>query len=146
MQIVFFSCFHCFTECSWALVSEIRNGYKNPSEFDDLWVQLYCFIIPLPYTKLEISFKYKYWYTIYVSFLFSLYKNLSLVVDNPETAYPNVKTVWSRFQSLFGVSGGLLFYSHAFERYYTQALQTFYDDNVQYIEFRAMLPPVSILH
>ncbi|KAL5007348.1 hypothetical protein ScPMuIL_016154 [Solemya velum] len=71
-----------------------------------------------------------------------LVRNMSLVVDDPDIAYPTVNAAWRRFTELFQTINGLFQYAPAFTAYYSEALKEFYEDNVQYIEVRALLPPV----
>lgn len=68
---------------------------------------------------------------------------MTLIVDDPFKVYPNTDVVWQRFYALFGASDGLVFYEPVFKAYFYEALQEFYDDNVQYIEFRGLLTKVS---
>ena len=68
---------------------------------------------------------------------------MSLIVNDPDTAYPNQNMVWKRFSSLFKAADGLIFYKPVFEAYFREALREYYEDNVQYFEFRALLTGVS---
>ena len=70
---------------------------------------------------------------------------MSLVVSDPHRAYPTQGAAWGRFGSIFKAISGLVTYVPIFKAYFRQALQTFYDDNVLYLEVRALLPPVSIV-
>uniref|UniRef100_T1P9Q7 Adenosine deaminase n=1 Tax=Musca domestica TaxID=7370 RepID=T1P9Q7_MUSDO len=61
------------------------------------------------------------------------------------TMYPIVKfqdnnEAWERFMSIFGLLDGLLFYAPVWADYYYNALEEFYADGVQYLEFRSTLP------
>jgi adenosine deaminase CECR1 len=71
-----------------------------------------------------------------------LYRNLTLVVDDPERSYPNADAVWSRFLSLFKATFGLVLHAPTFRAFFYEALQQFYDDNVQYMELRSLFNPV----
>ena len=69
---------------------------------------------------------------------------MTLIVDDPWHAYPTQHDVWMRFYSLFTAADGLSFYADIFKRYFIEAIHEFYMDNVQYFEFRALLPSVSV--
>jgi len=71
-----------------------------------------------------------------------LYKQLTLIIDEPEKVYPTVNVIWSRFVSAFLSTLDLLLYAPVFKSYFSEALQQFYDDGVQYIELRSVFPPV----
>ncbi|CAH1786916.1 unnamed protein product [Owenia fusiformis] len=72
--------------------------------------------------------------------------NMTLLVDDPVKAYPNIDAVWKKFLDTLGVADGLIFYAPIYKAYYYQALQEFYDDNVQYIEVRTLLSNVYELN
>jgi len=74
-----------------------------------------------------------------------LYKQLTLIVDEPEKVYPTVNIIWSRFVSAFLRTLDLLLYAPVFKSYFYEALQQFYDDGVQYIELRSVFPPVFVI-
>ena len=73
-----------------------------------------------------------------------LFKEMTMVVDKPEVAYPTSDAAWERFLQLFLTGYGLVFYAPVFEKFYYQSLLELYEDNVQYVELRGNLPPVSI--
>ncbi|XP_025317390.1 adenosine deaminase 2 isoform X2 [Canis lupus baileyi] len=75
-----------------------------------------------------------------------LLKNFTLMTENPEVAYANQAIVWSKFQSIFFTISGLVYYAPVFRDYVFQALEEFYQDNVLYLELRAMLFPVYELN
>ena len=60
-------------------------------------------------------------------------------------AYPDINTVWSAFESTLISASGIISYAPVFVDYFYQALQSFYDDNVQYVEIRTTIPEVSHL-
>ncbi|XP_045056502.2 adenosine deaminase 2 isoform X5 [Desmodus rotundus] len=72
----------------------------------------------------------------------SLLRNFTLVTGNPEAAYPNQDVLWSKFQTIFFTISGLISYAPVFRDYIFQGLQEFYQDNVFYLELRALLLPV----
>lgn len=65
------------------------------------------------------------------------------MTGNPEAAYPNQDVLWSKFQTIFFTISGLISYAPVFRDYIFQGLQEFYQDNVFYLELRALLLPVS---
>ena len=66
-----------------------------------------------------------------------------MLVPDPEQAYPNSNTAWTKFLSLFESLDGLLSFEPIFRAFYYQSLTEFYEDNVQYLEFRSVFLPVS---
>lgn len=69
----------------------------------------------------------------------SLIRNLTLLTEDPEQAYPSDDTVWARFEDAFRVISGLITYAPVFIDYLYQSLEEFYADNVMYLEIRSGL-------
>jgi adenosine deaminase CECR1 len=69
-------------------------------------------------------------------------KYFTLIVDNPMVKYNDINSVWNTFMDIFKVFGSLVTYTETWKDYYRQSLQEMYDDNVQYLEFRGVLPEV----
>lgn len=67
-----------------------------------------------------------------------------MIVEEPGKVYLNQSVIWKKFESVFGTISGALCYDDVFHDFYYQALQELYDDNVQYIEFRTILPEVLV--
>lgn len=75
--------------------------------------------------------------------LYRLLQAFTLMTEKPEVTYANQDAVWSKFKSIFFTISGLVQYAPVFRDYVFQALEEFYQDNVLYLELRAMLFPVS---
>ncbi|XP_075984021.1 adenosine deaminase-like [Anticarsia gemmatalis] len=69
-----------------------------------------------------------------------LKQHFSLVIDNPEEVYTDINTVWSIFQSLFGVIGPVVTYKPVWEQYFYDTLKALREDGVMYFEVRSVLP------
>lgn len=67
----------------------------------------------------------------------------TLIVEDPLVEYTDINTVWNKFQRIFTVFFPLVTYTETWKDYYRQSLQEMYDDGVQYLEFRGVLPEVS---
>lgn len=66
----------------------------------------------------------------------------TLIVDDPLIQYTDINTVWNKFQQIFTVFFPLVTYTETWKDYFRQSLQEMYDDGVQYLEFRGVLPEV----
>jgi len=70
----------------------------------------------------------------------ALKKHLNIMAENPSEAYPNINSVWDKFNKVFGALFSLLSYVPVTKDYFYQAFTEFMEDNVQYLEFRTVLP------
>uniref|UniRef100_A0A2C9LYR5 Uncharacterized protein n=1 Tax=Biomphalaria glabrata TaxID=6526 RepID=A0A2C9LYR5_BIOGL len=73
----------------------------------------------------------------------NLLNNISMLSSDPLEMYPTINLVWARFDKYFEQVISLLFNADIMRDYYRQALVEFKEDNVQYIELRAILSGVS---
>lgn len=76
-------------------------------------------------------------YDKYVRSLFTLF------TDTPQTTYKDINVIWSKFQDIFDLLLPIVTYEPVWKEYFKQALRELYDDGVQYLEFRGVLPDVS---
>ncbi|KAK7098720.1 hypothetical protein V1264_002960 [Littorina saxatilis] len=72
----------------------------------------------------------------------TLHNNMSMVVADPTTAYPDLSTTWTRFLAYFAQVEGLVLYAPVFADYLWEGMLQFREDNVQYLEIRGLLPQV----
>ena len=69
----------------------------------------------------------------------SIEQAISILTDNPDE-YANVDQVWQRFGKAYGAIFSLLTYVPVAKDYLYRGFQEQLDDNVQYMEFRTVLP------
>lgn len=69
---------------------------------------------------------------------------LNLYTPQPEIDYPDINTVWSRFQNMFITNGGFLSYLPTFKDFHYQIMQELFDDNIMYAEFRSSIKTVRL--
>ncbi|KAK7115474.1 hypothetical protein V1264_001331 [Littorina saxatilis] len=65
-----------------------------------------------------------------------LARNISVVVEDPETAYPSIRSIWLRFEPYFIGVLGAVNYLPVFSDYLWRTLEEFLQDGVQYLEIR----------
>lgn len=78
-------------------------------------------------------------YDRFIRTLFTLYRE----EVNPRTQFKDINDVWNTFMGIFLLLGPIVTYAPVWKDYYKNALTEMYADNVQYLEFRGLLPPVS---
>ncbi|CAL1685808.1 unnamed protein product [Lasius platythorax] len=66
-------------------------------------------------------------------------QSLTMITENPKSAYPTVDKAWEKFRSIFNFMHSWLSYRPVFEDIYYHILQEFYEDNVMYAEIRSTL-------
>ncbi|ELU12827.1 hypothetical protein CAPTEDRAFT_167117 [Capitella teleta] len=71
-----------------------------------------------------------------------LLNNVTMLVENPEEAYPSQNAVWKHFLAVFKALAGLVFYGPGVKDFVHRAMVSMIEDNVQYVEMRSLLPPV----
>lgn len=69
-----------------------------------------------------------------------LRKYFTLVCNNPDVVYPSIKEIWVKFMQYFNSVLSLLTYRPNWEKYFYDALTSFRNDNVMYVEVRSILP------
>ncbi|XP_055629266.1 adenosine deaminase AGSA-like [Toxorhynchites rutilus septentrionalis] len=66
----------------------------------------------------------------------------TLFNKDPVAAYPSINTIWSKFADMFCSLEPIVTYKPVWEKYFLNTLEELYWDNVSYLEFRGVLPPV----
>ncbi|CAH1735729.1 unnamed protein product [Chironomus riparius] len=66
----------------------------------------------------------------------SLESLINLYTHQPELDYPDINTVWEKFEIMFSVIDGIFDYLPTYIAYHQQLLQELYEDNVMYLEIR----------
>lgn len=69
-----------------------------------------------------------------------LRKHFTMVVDDPDTAYPSQTDSWTRLTRYFVIIRPLLAYRPILEQYLYDTLKKFREDNIMYIEVRSSQP------
>lgn len=72
----------------------------------------------------------------------SLLRTFTLMTENPQETYANQDMVWKKFKTIFFAISGLVNYAPVFRDFIFLGLEEFYQDQVLYLELRAMLYPV----
>lgn len=67
-------------------------------------------------------------------------KRMSMLCDDPASAYSNVDRAWHKFMDVFAFVRPLLTYRPVYEDYFLEALKQLSEDNVMYLELRSTLP------
>lgn len=75
-----------------------------------------------------------------------LRQQFTLVTEDPENVYPDVNAVWRAFRSYFEIVDPLLTYQPIWENYFYDALKTFREDKISYVELRSTLPSLYDLN
>ncbi|XP_055629752.1 adenosine deaminase 2-like [Toxorhynchites rutilus septentrionalis] len=65
-----------------------------------------------------------------------------LYTKDPINTYKSINVVWDKFQQLFTTIGPIINYEPVWRQYYYDSLKEFYDDQVNYLELRGVLPEV----
>uniref|UniRef100_A0A8D0X6S9 Adenosine deaminase 2 n=1 Tax=Sus scrofa TaxID=9823 RepID=A0A8D0X6S9_PIG len=76
----------------------------------------------------------------------SLLRTFTLMTENPQETYANQDMVWKKFKTIFFAISGLVNYAPVFRDFIFLGLEEFYQDQVLYLELRAMLYPVYELN
>ncbi|XP_012286302.1 adenosine deaminase 2 [Orussus abietinus] len=69
-------------------------------------------------------------------------EEITMKTDDPDKTYYEVDSAWEKCQRTFGTIIPMLSYRPVFEDFFYQALLEHYEDNILYIEFRAILTPL----
>ncbi|KAJ8791364.1 hypothetical protein J1605_004311 [Eschrichtius robustus] len=122
------------TECpQWVLLEKFRKGLPNITEFDHRWVVAREEPVSHLRSKFLVRFDQRH------------SRCTERDLSGPSATYANQDVVWAKFETIFFAIAGLVSYAPVFRDYISQGLEEFYQDNVLYLELRAMLYPVSTL-
>ncbi|XP_052872863.1 adenosine deaminase AGSA-like [Anopheles cruzii] len=69
-------------------------------------------------------------------------KMFTLFTADPLNAYRDINDVWRKFMALFIAFEPMVTYRPVWEEYFYGSLEELLEDNVTYLEFRGLLPPV----
>ncbi|KAJ2940164.1 hypothetical protein O0L34_g11729 [Tuta absoluta] len=69
-----------------------------------------------------------------------LRQHFTMVVEDPEKAYPCIKDSWEKFMKYFMTVEPLLSYRPVWEEYFYDVLKAFKEQNIVYVEVRSVLP------
>ncbi|XP_044007600.1 adenosine deaminase 2-like [Aphidius gifuensis] len=69
-----------------------------------------------------------------------IFQKMTMVVDDPDMAYADVDTAWTKFMDVFIFIEPLLTYRPVYEAHYYEGLRQLHEDNVMYLELRSLLP------
>ncbi len=70
------------------------------------------------------------------SFIRETYKRMTLLVDNPETAFKNDSEAWAHFNNCFMTMDGLSHNLPFFRKYFSETLKRYLADNLIHLELR----------
>lgn len=69
-----------------------------------------------------------------------IYKQMTMLTNNPDVDYKDVDKAWSKFIQIFAFITPMLSYKPVYEDHYYEALKDLYMDNIMYVEIRSTLP------
>ncbi|XP_070546319.1 adenosine deaminase 2-like [Ptychodera flava] len=75
-----------------------------------------------------------------------LYRQMTLVVDDPHTAYTDQNNIWTHFLDYFAINSGLVNFADVVADRYYEGLRQFHEDGVQFVEVRSDLAPLYELN
>ncbi|XP_078529780.1 adenosine deaminase 2-like isoform X2 [Lissotriton helveticus] len=122
------NCYICFSN-----VGSVQFKYSNPHSVGPP---------PPNYSDWVLLESYREKLSDVKAFDNSLVRNMTLVTENPEEAYPTQSFIWKRFEGAFTAILSLVTYAPVFKEYFHEGLKELYEDNILYIELRALLPQV----
>ncbi|XP_076015067.1 adenosine deaminase 2-A [Genypterus blacodes] len=69
----------------------------------------------------------------------SLMQHLTLLTDDPDSAYPSQDIVWEKFEKAFIAAAGLITHAPVLRDYFYKGLEELHQDNIMYLELRSGL-------